>query len=120
MHTHRPQPQAQTLVRRARKPLLAVVLLPHVSYLLLLLLASLAFSFTGKAHAGDAVAEHPVFSEAPAPEAIASILFPPRYRSVEPAAESSTPKPLFSMVINFAFDSADILPESEPMLQVAR
>jgi len=61
---------------------------------------------------------HTVFLEAPAPEQLAGILFPVKYRAVNPSTTpDSTTERQFGLMINFAFDSAEILPESEPLLQ---
>ena len=59
----------------------------------------------------------PLFTTAPEPEYLAELLFPPRYRSIETDTAASTEEPEFSMLINFRFDSTDILPESESLLQ---
>ena len=56
----------------------------------------------------------PVFIEPPAPEALARLLFKPRYRSV---GGVTTREPnLVAMMINFEFDSTRILPQSLPLL----
>ncbi len=54
-----------------------------------------------------------IFDHAPDPRALAEILFPPRYRGAHPGAPGED---AFGMIINFEFDSADIKPESELML----
>ncbi len=61
---------------------------------------------------------HTVFLNAPSPERLAGILFPPKYRTIN-LDDSAVPTPerQFGLMINFAFDSAEILPESEPLLQ---
>lgn len=56
-------------------------------------------------------AETPVFTEPPAPEALAKLLFEPRYRGDGQAAEN-----LFAMRIQFEFDSTAVVPESLPLL----
>jgi len=60
-----------------------------------------------------------VFEHAPTPEKLANILFPPndglvgRLRSI-----NKNPKQRqFGLIINFAFDSAEILPDSLPLLE---
>jgi outer membrane protein OmpA-like peptidoglycan-associated protein len=56
----------------------------------------------------------PVFIEPPAPEELAKLLFKPRFRSVG-GVQTRQPN-LFSMMINFEFDSTRILPQSLPLL----
>jgi outer membrane protein OmpA-like peptidoglycan-associated protein len=56
----------------------------------------------------------PVFIEPPAPEELARLLFKPRFRSVG-GVQTRQPN-LFSMMINFEFDSTRILPQSLPLL----
>jgi outer membrane protein OmpA-like peptidoglycan-associated protein len=63
-------------------------------------------------HAADAQA--PLFVEPPAPEALAKLLFKPRYRSVG-GVQTREPN-LVAMMINFEFDSTRILPQSLPLL----
>lgn len=60
-----------------------------------------------------------VFEHAPTPEKLANILFPPDY-SLEGRIRSMSRKPKqrqFGLIINFAFDSAEILPDSVPLLE---
>lgn len=52
-----------------------------------------------------------IFDRAPAPEELANILFPPRYRSAEPPRAQA-----FGMMIHFEFDSSAISAESELLL----
>ena len=54
--------------------------------------------------------EDRIFVEPPAPEALARLLYGPRYRSAEPSGGR------FGMMINFEYDSVMIVPESLPML----
>jgi len=60
-----------------------------------------------------------VFEHAPTPEKLANILFPPnndtvgRLRSPNVKAKPQQ----FGLIINFAFDSAEILPDSIPLLE---
>jgi len=60
----------------------------------------------------SAAAETPVFTEPPDPEALARLLFEPRYRSSDGAREDN----LFAMRIQFEFDSTAVVPESLPLL----
>lgn len=55
-----------------------------------------------------------IFVEPPAPEVLAKILYKPRYRSVnnDQVKQADT----FGMMINFKFDSTEMLPESLPLL----
>jgi outer membrane protein OmpA-like peptidoglycan-associated protein len=75
-------------------------------------LANLAFA--APPANGAAVQDAPVFIEPPAPEELARLLFKPRYRSVG-GVQTREPN-LFSMMINFEFDSTRILPQSLPLL----
>lgn len=70
-------------------------------------------------HAEDEVrtGQQKIFFSAPSPEQLAGILFPPRYRGAKPAEPQTGQQPIFGMMINFDFDSTNILQESEPMLQ---
>lgn len=54
----------------------------------------------------------PVFVEPPAPEALAHILFGPRFRSVDAAPTGDR----FGMTIHFELDSTRLLPQSLPLL----
>lgn len=64
-------------------------------------------------HAADD-SRAPLFVSPPAPEVLADILYKPRYRSANGVV---TREPdLFSMMINFEFDSTRILPQSLPLL----
>ncbi len=56
----------------------------------------------------------PVFVTPPTPQALADILFKPRYRSVAGGTEKQANE--FGMMINFEFDSTQILPASLPLL----
>lgn len=96
-----------TMNLKIRKRVLLCVLAP----LVLLSTPTMAEKYSGS------TAEHRVFTIAPTPEEIADILFPKKYRSAANPTSTETPAPLFSMMINFEFDSATILPESIPMLQ---
>jgi len=58
-----------------------------------------------------------IFHHAPPPEVLAEILFPPRYRGAAPNDSAASQGGLFGMRIQFDFDSADIRPESESMLE---
>ncbi len=67
-----------------------------------------------------------IFHQAPAPEVLANILFPPRYRSIDidgaynnstKVTANSEQAGIFGMMINFEFDSADVLPESKVLLE---
>ena len=67
-----------------------------------------------------------VFHQAPAPEVLAKILFPPRYRSIDTndaykenskVAVDAAQSGIFGMMINFEFGSADVLPESKVLLE---
>ena len=60
-----------------------------------------------------------VFEYAPTPEKLANILFPPDYRSVGRLRSPNVKRKerQFGLVINFAFDSAEILPDSVPLLE---
>lgn len=60
-----------------------------------------------------------VFERAPTPEKLANILFPPDYGPVgRLRSVSRKPKQRqFGLIINFAFDSAEILPDSVPLLE---
>lgn len=66
--------------------------------------------------AQHAVAEPAVtiFTQPPAPEELADILYKPRYRSVQGKREKQPD--LFGMMINFELDSTTILAESLPLL----
>ena len=55
-----------------------------------------------------------LFTEPPAPERLADILFAPRYRSAKTPADDAANR--FAMMINFELDSTKVLPESLPML----
>ncbi len=58
-----------------------------------------------------------IFHEAPAPEILSQLLFPPRYRGIDSQGLNNEGQTgMFGMMINFAFNSTEILPESEPML----
>ena len=56
--------------------------------------------------------EVPIFSEPPAPETLAELLFQPRYRSIDGQPAEN----LFAMRIQFEFDSTAVLAESIPLL----
>lgn len=56
----------------------------------------------------------PIFTQPPAPEELADILYKPRYRSVQGKQEKQPD--LFGMMINFELDSTKILPDSLPLL----
>ncbi len=56
----------------------------------------------------------PIFVEPPLPQALANILFKPRYRTIE--GQSVKEPDMFGMMINFEYDSTRILPESLPLL----
>lgn len=55
-----------------------------------------------------------IFTQPPAPEELADILYKPRYRNVQGKQEKQPD--LFGMMINFELDSTKILPESLPLL----
>jgi outer membrane protein OmpA-like peptidoglycan-associated protein len=78
-----------------------------------LLAALLCATAVGSAWSQSA-SSAPLFVAPPAPQALARLLFKPRFRSVDGVA---TREPnLFSMMINFEFDSTRILPQSLPLL----
>jgi outer membrane protein OmpA-like peptidoglycan-associated protein len=78
-------------------------------------LAMAAMNLAMAAPPNDSTAQSaPLFIEPPAPEELARLLFKPRYRSVG-GANQREPN-LFSMMINFEFDSTRILPQSLPLL----
>lgn len=83
----------------------------------LMLLALAACTSTYAADSEPANHTSPLFETAPPPEQLAEMLFPPRYRTVEQNNTQNYDDPEFSMLINFRFDSTEILPSSEPMLQ---
>lgn len=60
-----------------------------------------------------------VFEHAPAPEELANILFPPDFGSVGRLRSPNIKlkEREFGLIINFAFDSAEILPDSKPLLE---
>ncbi len=60
--------------------------------------------------------EH-IFFDAPKPEELAGILFPPRYRGIFLNDDNKPKDPVFSMMINFEFDSTKITPSSHKLLQ---
>ena len=77
------------------------------------------FSFPAVATDRPEHGSYTIFQQAPAPEKLASILFPPDFPSVGRLRSlnvKSKPRQ-FGLVINFAFDSAEILPESVPLLE---
>lgn len=83
--------------------------------LLLMTLAACPSSYADDA--GQGKQSVPLFETAPPPEQLAELLFPPRYRTVQQSGSESEDNPEFSMLINFGFDSTQILADSEPMLQ---
>lgn len=89
-----------------------------VRNLLGLILLLFFFSSTAVAEDRTEARSYEIFQQAPTPEKLANILFPPDYRSVG-RLRSPNIKPKerqFGLVINFAFDSAEILPDSVPLL----
>lgn len=84
----------------------------RIPYFFALAIAALVLSNAAqRAVAGPAM---PVFTQPPAPEELADILYKPRYRSVDGKREKEPD--LFGMLINFELDSTKILPESLPLL----
>jgi len=82
---------------------------PRVAnYCLLIALTTLFFSSVIRAEAPF------IFVEPPAPEVLARILYTPRYRSVD--GEQVVRPDTFGMMINFKFDSTEIVADSLPML----
>lgn len=77
------------------------------------------YSFPAVAENQTEARGYEIFQQAPAPEKLAHILFPPDYRSVgrlrSPNIKAKERQ--FGLVINFAFDSAEILPDSVPLLE---
>ncbi len=65
------------------------------------------------------VTNYQIFQRAPTPEKLANILFPPVNRSIGRLRSPNTKAQdrQFGLVINFAFDSAEILPDSVPLLE---
>ena len=64
------------------------------------------------------LSENDIYTSAPSPQEIADKLFKPRYRSIvinnEPIQQKESN--LFAMLINFEFDSTNILPHSYALL----
>ncbi len=79
------------------------------------LMAIIACDGWMNAHAEPA----PVFAAPPSPETLAALLIPPRYRSAQMQTSVAPPSTQdgFGMMINFAYNSADIQPESLPLLE---
>jgi outer membrane protein OmpA-like peptidoglycan-associated protein len=86
-----------------------------VGSLLLMTLIACPPSYADDARTGNQPI--PLFETAPPPEQLADLLFPPRYRTVQQNSSDLEDNPEFSMLINFRFDSTQILADSEPMLQ---
>jgi outer membrane protein OmpA-like peptidoglycan-associated protein len=63
----------------------------------------------------DDVPQQQLFTEPPSPELLADLLFPLKYRQAQ-ATLTDQSKPLVNMQVNFYFDSAQLLPDSWPML----
>lgn len=59
-----------------------------------------------------------IFTEAPEPRELGNILFPPRYRAVvlNNVQEQPEQPEVFGLLINFEFDSTNIVPESKGLL----
>ena len=62
--------------------------------------------------AGTAAADTPLFTQPPAPEELARLLFEPRFRGVDGQQQEN----LFAMCIQFEFDSTAVVPKSLPLL----
>ena len=80
---------------------------------LYIFIAAMSLAATNKVSAEQ---EH-IFFNAPEPEELAGILFPPRYRSVSLDGDDKSKEPVFGMMINFKFDSTKITPASQKLLQ---
>ena len=78
----------------------------------MLIIGLLPMTFPGIAKAGP---DAQVFVEAPEPQKLADILFPPRYRGFGRDVAKAQPD-MFGMMVNFEFDSDVILSESKPLL----
>ncbi|MGI9286872.1 MAG: OmpA family protein [Pseudomonadales bacterium] len=83
----------------------------HVFYFALVVFGLVLSNSAQRALAEPAVT---IFTQPPAPEELADILYQPRYRSVQGKREKQPD--LFGMMINFELDSIKILPESLPLL----
>lgn len=55
-----------------------------------------------------------IFTEPPAPEKLAQLLFGPKYRSAASAGNDAPGR--FGMMVNFEYDSVKIVPKSLPLL----
>lgn len=91
----------------------------RVRNVLVLMLFPCFFSFPAVAEGQTGENSYEIFQHVPAPERLANILFPPDYRAVgrlrSPNVKAKERQ--FGLVINFAFDSAAILPDSVPLLE---
>jgi len=81
------------------------------------LLYIVVFGFFLAASCGVSAEQEHIFFDAPEPEELAGILFPPRYRSVSLDSDKNSKEPVFGMMINFEFDSTKITPASQKLLQ---
>ena len=85
----------------------------QISVFVCLILLAIQSSADDRVNTGD----HIVFITAPAPEELANILYPPRYRSGGASDDRVNTQASFGLMINFAFDSAEILAESLTLLE---
>ena len=74
------------------------------------ILSTLFFFLSSPVQASDIE----IFVEPPSPESLASILYKPRYRSVDGVKTKQANA--FGMMVNFVYDSTRILADSLPML----
>jgi outer membrane protein OmpA-like peptidoglycan-associated protein len=109
MTRHHHHPRAHLTIVTTARAVLAAVAMAAMN------LANVANAAHAAPPANDSAAQSaPLFIEPPAPEELARLLFKPRYRSV--GGVNQREPNLFSMMINFEFDSTRILPQSLPLL----
>lgn len=73
----------------------------------------LGWSYAVTADAG----RYPIYEQAPAPEELAELLFPTRFRGAQQSTASTVDQPRkFGMMVNFNFDSSEIRTDSQSTL----